>query len=426
MEANLLPADTYQVINKSLLSEEDKIVLNMLYMPIIGNDAVMLYQLLYNELEINNYITNELSHHHLITTLNISITSLKNARTKLEGIGLMKTFFKEGSINSYVYELYSPLSFKEFFNHPIFNIVLYNYVGKEEYNRLKNYFVVPKIDLSDYTDITSPFDMTFKSKNYNELEFENTNIISKDKLRLTFELDYDIDLVISSIPKDLANPKAFNKSIKELIIELSFIYEIDPISMSEIIKTCINEKGLIDKDELRKNSRRYYQYNNNNKLPNLIFNSQPDYVKSASGDNTKRGRLIKVFEDNSPYEFLKAKNGGEKPTSRDMKLIEDLLIDLKLNPAVVNVLIDYVLRTNDNKLNKNYVETIAGQWKRNRIETAEEAMKIAEKEHKKYRKEKVSKKKEEHTPVWFDKTLESDKLDEEEKRELEEMLNSYR
>ena len=45
----LLPADTYIVINKSLLNENDKVTLNMLYMPIIGNTAVTLYNILYNE-----------------------------------------------------------------------------------------------------------------------------------------------------------------------------------------------------------------------------------------------------------------------------------------------------------------------------------------------------------------------------------------
>ena len=42
----------------------------------------------------------------------------------------MKTYFHEGDINSYVYELYSPVSAQEFFSHPIFNVVLYNNVCK--------------------------------------------------------------------------------------------------------------------------------------------------------------------------------------------------------------------------------------------------------------------------------------------------------
>lgn len=96
-----------------------------------------------------------------------------------------------------------------------------------------------------------------------------------------------------------------------------------------------------------------------------------------------------------------------------MKILETLLIDLKLNPAVVNVLIDYALKTNNNKLVKGYIETIAGQWKRSGIETASEAMDIAEKEHKKkYKKESITKKKKEVIPSWFNENIESQKDDE--------------
>ena len=82
----------------------------------------------------------------------------------------------------------------------------------------------------------------------------------------------------------------------------------------------------------------------------IIYKNQPEYLKSADGDNTKRGKIIKVFESLSPYEFLKAKNKGTKPSDRDMQLLETLLIDMQLKPAVVNVLIDYTLKTNNNKL----------------------------------------------------------------------------
>ena len=116
--------------------------------------------------------------------------------------------------------------------------------------------------------------------------------------------------------------------------------------------SALAERGYIDKEELRKNVRKYYQFNNDNRLPSLLFKSQPEYLKSASGDNSKKGRIIRVFESHSPYEFLKAKYKGAKPTDRDMKILESLLIDLKLNPGVVNVLIDYTLKTNNNKLVK--------------------------------------------------------------------------
>ena len=138
--------------------------------------------------------------------------------------------------------------------------------------------------------------------------------------------------------------------------------------------------------------------------------------------------MVYTFENLTPYEFLKAKYKGAEPTTRDKRLIESLLIDQKLNPGVVNVLIAYVLKINDEKLNKSYVETIAGQWKRLNIETVEDAMRITEKEHKKNKKliNKTSKSRKTITkndiPAWFDKELEKNDLTKEESEEMEKVL----
>ncbi len=424
-KVSLYPADIYQVIDKSLLSEQDRLVLNTLYMPIIGYSAVVLYLKLQSEAK-ETYISSELSHHHLMTSMGLTLDNIKESRLRLEGIGLLKTYFHEGDINSYVYELYSPVSAQEFFSHPIFNVVLYNNVGKTEYNRLFDMFKLPKISLKDYEDITYTFDQVYKSRNYTTLELNEGDIISKNKLLLKYELDYDFDLMSSSLPKEMFNEKCLNKSMKELITNLAFLYDVDPVNMSDLVRASLNEKGNIDKDELRKNVRKYYQYNNDNRLPSLLFKSQPEYLKNATGDNSMRGRMIKVFESHSPYEFLKAKYHGVKPTDRDMKILETLLIDLKLNPAVVNVLIDYALKTNNNKLVKQYVETIAGQWKRSNIETASEAMSIAEKEHKKKYKSNINDKKSKILPTWFNEKIESNTSSVEEDIEFKNFIEEFR
>ena len=241
---------------------------------------------------------------------------------------------------------------------------------------------------------------------------------------LEFEMDFDFDLLCDLIPKNIFNDKCLNKSMKELIINLSYLYEIDVISFADLIKASLNERGNIDKNSLVKNVRKYYQFNNDNRLPSLLFKSQPEHLKSALGDNSNRGRMIKVFENNSPYKFLKAKYKGAKPTDRDMAILEELLIDVKLNPAVINVLIDYVLKTNNNKLIKAYVETLAGQWKRCNVETAQEAMDLAEKEHKKkYKKQEV--KKQNIMPVWFNQNNESTPNSEETK-EFKSFIEEFR
>ncbi len=421
---SLYPADIYQVVDKSLLSENDKLVLTMLYMPIIGSSAVTLYLLLQSEAS-STYISSELTHHHLMTCMGTTLDNIKESRLKLEGIGLMKTYYHSSDINSYIYELYSPVSANEFFSHPIFNVVLYNNVGKNEYNRLLNYFKLPHITLKDYEEITSSFDNVFKTRNYTLMELSDTNIISKNKLLLKYELDYDFDLLTSLLPKEMFNEKCLNKQNKELIINLSFLYEIDPVTMADIIRASLTEKGNIDKDELRKNTRKFYQFNNDNRLPSLLFKSQPEYLKSAQGDNSKKGRIIRVFENHTPYEFLRAKNKGAKPTQRDMTIIESLLQDLKLNPAVINVLIDYVLSTNNNKLNKSYIETIASQWKRSGIETAQEAMEIAKKEHNRSKKKETTTSKKKVIPSWFNESISSSEVENEDE-EFKSFIEEFR
>ena len=415
MNVTLLPADTYMVVNKSLLSEEDKLVLSMLYMPLIGNTSIALYNTLYNELKANNYVSNEFTHHHLVTYLGENIENIKKARIKLEGVGLIKTYCMEGNVNSYVYELYSPLSVNEFFNNPIFSTVLSTNVGENEFKRLKNYFRVPKVSLLNYVDITYPFDMAFKSVNIQNFN-ESEDIIKKEKGIIKFSNEYDFDTLISSIPKNLFNSKSLTKSVKELIINLSFLYKLSPMDMADIVKVSLNEKGLINKDLLKENVRKFYKYNTNNKSVTLLFKS--DRVSTINKENTAMNRLIKVFESTNPYDFLKNKNNGAKPTSKDMQILEMILIELEIPPSVCNVLIDFILKTQNNRLVKSYVEVVASEWKRANLTTAKDAMSYAENTYKKIKQNKIKKsintKKEENIPEWFEKKVKKENMNDEE------------
>ena len=421
----LLPADQYIVVNKTILTEIDKRNLIHLYEPIIGFAAVSLYFTLWSDLDKLEFISKDFTHHHLMSILKCELNVIKHAREALEAVGLMKTYFKEGDINSYVYELYSPLNAAEFFNNPILNIVLYNNIGEEEYNYLKNMYKKINMDMKDYVDITKTLNETFEATNTPIIEAR-----SREILPLNIESNIDFDMIISSIPKGILNEKAFNKRVRDLIINLSFVYDLDNLKITELIRSSINEKGAIDKELLRKNARRYYQFNNGT-LPTLVYRTQPEYLKTPVGDNSKRGKIIAVFENTRPCDFLRNKNKGVRPSPRELKIIDSLLIDLELTPAVVNVLIDYVLKKNNNKFTEAYVDTIARQWQRENLKTADEAMRFAEKEHKKMMKKaekriQTKKVQETPTPVWFDQTLEKEVVSDEEQKELENLLKEFR
>lgn len=420
----LLPADKYMIVNKTILTDQDRKYLVSLYEPIIGSLAVSLYLTLWRDLDRYTFVSADYNHHHLMTILKTNLDSIKLARETLEGVGLLRTYFMASEPNNYVYELYSPMNPKEFFQNPIFNVVLYNNIGAFEYNLLKKEYSVLNINLKGYEEVTSHFDEVFKSSS----ELPSIEALGRETLPLNMQDQIDFDLLISSLPKGMLNEKILNKRMRSLINNLSFVYNIDTLKMCEIIRLSINEKGAIDKDTLRLQTRKYYQYNNHGKLPTLIYRAQPEYLKSPSGDTSKKGRIIEVFENTTPYDFLCAKYKTGTPTARDLKLLEYLLEDVGLKPAVVNVLIDYVLKKNNNKLNNAFVETIAGQWKRLGIETAKDAMEVAEKEHKKYinKFNKVSVKKvSEEPPVWFDEKISKESMTEEEEKELESMLKKY-
>lgn len=424
----ILPADTYVVVNKSIVTDYDKKILDMLYLPIIGPLPIILYKFLLSDLDKLELISMEYTHHHLLSNMHLSLPEVISARKKLEAIGLLKTYFCEGSINNYIYEIYSPISPSELFNHPILNIVLYNNIGKSEYDNLVNYFKMPKINTSNYQNITASFNEVFGTIPLTSYEVINDSVRKCNRLKLNINSNFDFDFLISSIPKKLVNDRMFSKDVRELILNLSFIYELDVMKMSNIIKCCINEKGLINKDELRKLSRSYYQFENASLLPSLIDVTQPEYLRKPVGDNSNRSKIIYDFERTSPRDLLKNRNNFVEPSKRDLKLIEDLMVDFKLKPGVVNVLLDYTLKVNNKKLNRSFVETIASQWQRLNIETVDEAMNLAEKEHKKYRKNKEVKtsKVDAKVPDWFDKEIKKSEVTKEDKDVMEDLLKEYR
>ena len=431
MEKNLtiLPADTYTVVNRTVINSNDRKLITMLYQPIIGYTAVSLYFTFIDDLDKLEIMSDDLTHHHLMATMQLKLESIVKAREKLEAVGLLKTYLKKDNINHYVYLLFSPISANEFFNHPILNIVLYNNLGKNEYDKLINYYKIPRLNLKDYSDITSSFNEVFTPIPGRNLDV-NEDIVKNNTNNILLDKSIDFNLLISSIPKEMVNERCFTKEIKSLINSLIYTYNIEDATMISLVRDSLNEKGLVDKALLRKSCRNYYHFEEGGRLPTLIYNRQPDYLKKPEGDNSKWAKMVYAFENVSPYDYLKAKYKGGEPTSRDLKLVENLLIDQKLSPGVVNVLLAYVLKINNQKLNKNYIETIVGQWKRLNIETVEDAMKITEKEHKKLKKiinkEKApinkNNTKKESLPAWFDKELDKKNPTPEEKDELDKIL----
>lgn len=425
---SILPADSYLVVNKSFLNENDRKLLTTLYQPIIGTVAICLYFTLWSDLNKTNIISNEFTHHHLMNSMGLKLDEIVIARKKLEALGLLKTFFKEGNINNYIYELYSPLSPLEFFSNPILSSSLLVSIGKKEYQMLVSYFKPLKLNISEFENITSSFSDIYKMDIKTIEDVTEKDIISKEKNDISINDVLDFDYIKESIPKGILSNNAFSASLIKLLNRLAYLYNFDNDTMIELLKNSINEKGTFNEEKLKKNCKNLFSFENDG-VPKLIFKSKNDVKVDNKNIKDIKQKLIECFECTTPYDFLKAKYGGSKPTSKDISLVESLLVDQELNPGVVNVLIDYVLRTNEKKLNKNLVQAIASQWKMCNITTVKDAMKQAEKEYRKINqakeKKNIKKIETEKLPNWYGKDVKKQEMSKEDIKELENMLSEF-
>lgn len=426
MSKTILPADTYIVRNRTIFSEHDRIILIMLYQPLIGSTAISLYFTLWAYLDKAEVLSLEWTHHHLMTNMRLKLDEILVAREKLEAIGLLRTLVKESNVNEYIYELFSPLNPSEFFNNPVLATTLYNNVGKIEYEKIIEYFKLPRVSIKDYSDITKSFNDVFEVVSSSSLESVLEEIKEKKKRKINLSSSVNVNEVLELIPDELLNHKSLTKDTKELIDKLAFIYQLDSDSCIDLIRNSLTIKRTIDKDLLKKNALNYYGFEHGGKLPSIVYRNQPEYLRKPSGDNSKKAKMIYTFETVSPYDFLRSKNGGVNPSRSDLKIVEYLMVDLELKPGVVNVLLDYVMRINNNKLNKAFIDTIASQWKRSKIETVEAAMDLAGKEYNKKNKNNSKTKIKEEKPVWFDTNIESKKPDSEKLAKMQELLNEFK
>lgn len=418
MEYIVMPADTFLVVNKTIMHDDDRLILTMLYEPIIGSMAISLYFTLWNYLDRKEVISSSLTHHYLMKSTHLSMEKIMEAKEVLEAIGLIKTYVKEtNDINDYIYELYSPMGAYDFFKDPIMATLLRDSLGIAEYKRIVEYFKIPVVDLKEYKNISSSFNKVFKTVSVMDLDDIN-NIKKENRLGIAYEPTIDLDNVISLIPNQMLNIRSINSKVKDLLYKLALVYNYDDMKMKDIIMSSIDESHKIDINLLKENARKLYRFETGNSKINLIYKNQPDYLKTKLTTVSAKNKMIYRFETESPYDYLASKNGCEL-SKEETDILKMLLIDIELNPGVVNVLLDYILSTSENKLVKSFIENKALEWKRSGIKTVPDAMEKA-KEEKKKKVGKTTKKVSE--PTWFDKNIEADELTEEEEKAFRERL----
>ena len=416
------PKDSYTVRIGAFLHEQDQRVLSLCYQPLVGATAFRLYQTWYSHVAHAKQTSESLPHSYLFATLDEGLENIFQARLKLEAIGLLQTFVDEsGQGRHFLYELSPPLSAEEFLQDGMLNMYLYQKIGSSFYMHVKQMLTeTTVVEKAHMKDITRSFDEVFDTEaqpvrdpdllmtmNPNEDE----RFLSKEEARsVRFARPaFDVEEVLERIGSSFLRGTTLTKDMKRVVEKLMFIYELPPSSIESILLESLDEKDEFSEEQMRKAARDWYKLEQPNGMPALLDRAQPAFTRTVKEPSTKEEEAVVYFETVAPRQLLRDLSDGE-PSASELETVEQVLMDQKLAPGVVNVLLHYCMLKTDMQLTRNYVVKIASHWARKHIKTVPEAMDYAKEHHKQYQQWQDQKKqgkrkpaiRTEKVPEWFE------------------------
>ena len=396
--------DFLEVRLASLIADYDRDTLSNLYQPMIGYEALALYMTLWSEAH-NEVVSPLCTHEQVFLRMRIPAGAYVEARKYLEATGLLKTFVSQGQdYKIYHYELYAPKSPRGFFDDALLYGMLIKSIGEANANRLKNiYLIEPKHDYGEEitTQFAEMFHPQFNDDAFVEAATTENKVKGRNSGKIKGAFSYeDFFKYLGEISQ--IKDSAFNKTQMKEIERLATLNGVNEEETAKLVNQLYDpEKGKserIDFDKLAKKMQEKTDYkyrrsgrNNTESAPNLM---------SGASDLAKK---INLMEQKPPKDYLSYLQGGTKPASADLKVINDLSKTYRLPNPVINAIVDYVLYKADNVLSRPYAEKVAVSLVRENILTAVDAMNYLKKVDKKSHNKRTNK--------TFIKVLETEKKD---------------
>ncbi len=376
----LRSTDRFIVTANNYLSDLDHRVLSLLYLPIIGSNAYTLYEFLYRIMD-EKLMTEELLHKRIIDILNIKINDVEKARESLEGVCLIRTYVKEGLL---IYELKKPLTPKSFFQS-LLGVYLERLLSRDNITILKKLFEIKGFSNKGIKEITKSFDQVYGNITITENNdmFEYPDEIKSASYLELQNTRFDFRLFLETID---ANDQTFKKEEKELVTNLAYIYDLDPLTMAKAYFESLDDSRKISEEVLKKNVRRWNSYLKEQVV--IIKDSKPTLERTKYLNSLDQ---ISYFKTVTPKELLYTLSNGFV-SQADLRIVERLNLEIKLPLEVINVLLTYVFINKDGKMpTYNYFEKVAMSWINDGIDTAEKAMAFIDRNQKAHDEKKAYK-----------------------------------
>lgn len=381
---DLSPGDSYRLAHQQALSPLDQEVLLKLYLPIIGSHALSLYQVL------NVDDQKPKRHSLLLTLLNMGIKEFYQARIRLEGIALLKTYKDEA--DNYLYLVQKPVSPAEFFSDSVLSMTYQDLVGDPIFQAMQDHFLEEKQVGQAYQDLSKSFldvyhfqpklDRGGVKANQPQTDMEEAQTPE------VHNPDFDWDFFIQALSSSFVDRESVvAKPAKKAILYLNKAYGISELDMVKlVIAACDIQTGKLNVESLQGLARESHASKRAHLTDKTQIQTdlgQEDKSKSQTKEGDLTGfskedsELIAASKNYHPMAFMESikDQKGHAISQSERKILENLQNQVGLSDAVINILIHYVLVAQSNaRLQEDYVFTIANNWVNEKIDSPELAI----------------------------------------------------
>jgi replication initiation and membrane attachment protein DnaB len=333
----MLGKDFYKAEINAEISAERLRSLVFFYGPLIGNDALAMYE--YMVLRGSSIGFREIN--ELLISLNLSIDDFEFYCLKLNEYRLLKTLRQE---NRYIFVFHNPMEIRQFIKD---DILVRDFILKtsgEHYQDLIADIQVES-DHSGFEDVSQ----TLSLDSLRNWKADDESYLKRSNEQ-TFEFNtlFDVNVFLKDISTNLL-PMRFRT--RENLKEMAVLADLYNISYDKM-RTFLPRVASIDSNEFDLKELRY-----------LCMRAKSDY-KAVEGDRY----------DVPCVSFLMSMQEGKEVTDYDKKIIYNLANKYHLVPPVINVLLAHGLKNCDNRLIENYLYPIASDLHRNDVRTSKDAL----------------------------------------------------
>ncbi|WP_016897723.1 DnaD domain protein [Aerococcus viridans] len=411
---NLDPKGLVQITQPHWISDIDQQVLLHLYQPIIGGTAYAFYQTLYANIQLSDFASIPLRHFDLMEQMVAGKEQYVKARRQLEAIGLLQVFEKSSHQNqddvATIYQLQAPLDSKHIFSDPIMSSLLMGRLGQDRYQLMLDKFSIKMpVDLKsgDWTEVTATFQDVYRlpSQYYpisDEIEDKLVAKNSQTKATTITSSTLDMNALKELLQSSFISEKAITAEVNEMFVSLHQLYGFDEVDLKELalsatdLRTNTIDVRKLQRLALDKSSSQTGISNvqpakastqgTSSGLTDRITVSeargrqQADQAdqhwlgKGLSKEELSFSKLARSYPPIAFAKSIKEQKGGYLTKSEGNAITELIQLEV-IQPATLNVMVQFCLiELEQNRLTRSYLESVADDWRQNKVVEPEEAM----------------------------------------------------